>query len=73
MGLSFDRSQSLAMSRDIYIYLFVWSCLFFNVSVLTFFSFYIQNVYVHARPVSPGFVQQIMPNAYILLKDVTIT
>jgi hypothetical protein len=28
----------------------------------TFFSIYIQDVYVHTRPVSPGFVQQIMPN-----------
>jgi len=31
-----------------------------------FFAFYIQNVCVHARPLSPGFVQQIMPDAYKL-------
>jgi len=42
--------------------LFVFN--FFN-----FFAFYIQDVYVHTRPVSPGFVQQIMPDAYILPKD----
>jgi hypothetical protein len=28
-------------------------------------------VYVHTRPVSPGFVQQIMPNTYILPIDTT--
>jgi len=35
------------------------------------FAFNSQNVHVHARPISPGFVHQILPNAHILLKDIT--
>jgi hypothetical protein len=28
-------------------------------------------VYLYSRPVSPGFVQQIIPNVYVLPKDIT--
>jgi hypothetical protein len=35
------------------------------------FVFWIYCVYVHARPVNPGFVQQIMPNSRIQPNDIT--
>jgi len=52
-----------------YTYVHFELSVFFNIFVLTFFVFYIQNVHAHARLVSPGFVQQVMPNAFILPKD----
>jgi len=36
------------------------------------FAFCILNVHVHTRLVSPDFVQQIIPNAYTLHKDITV-
>jgi len=44
---------------------------FFLNFVLNFFTFHIEDVLADARPLSPGFVQHIMVNAYILSKDIT--
>jgi len=37
------------------------------------FWFYVQNIYVLARSLSPGFVQQIMPSTYMLPVGITTT
>jgi len=39
--------------------------------MFNFLIFYIRFPYVQAKPVSPDFVQQIIPNVYILPKDMT--
>jgi len=44
----------------------------FNLNISTVYAFYIQDVHVHTRPVSPGFVKHIiMPDAYVLLNDMS--
>jgi len=61
-SLSCNWSQSLSVSSYIYTYTF-W---FFFTFLKLFLVFYIQDVYVHTKPVSPGFVHQITLNTHML-------
>jgi hypothetical protein len=50
--------------NNIRIHINITSYLFFKHFWLNFLCILYTGVHVHTRPVSPGFVQQIMPNVY---------
>jgi hypothetical protein len=72
MGLSCNTQHLLSVSSDIYIRMYPLICFCCMCSIRFLFRYFMQRMsYLHNRTVSPSFVQQIIPNTYIIPMDIT--